>query len=102
MDTPIKFKRGDYIVWLEEPDFHTRCGKLNYCFKIRLSNEINKRAVNVEVDLSGNKNSNNALFNVKFRPATPAEIAEYNRLNKPFDVTTLKPINQIITHYEIF
>lgn len=87
-----EFKKGDYIVTLNVTISHTDCGKNNYCFKQRENNVF----ISPEVDLNGYKaNSNNTLTFDKsnnlqnWRYATPEEIAEYDRLGKPYDVTTL-------------
>jgi len=86
-----KFKKGDYIVTLEG-NFATDCGKKNYCFKQRIDCEY----INPVYDLRGDKSNGNhtMAFDKKsllldWRYATSEEIAEYDRLGKPYDVTTL-------------
>jgi hypothetical protein len=99
-----EFKQGDYIVTLKGDFSITRCAKENYCFKIRFTaNDLNP-----EIDLNGStKNGNDNLkFNkssehlTDWRYATPQEIAEYDRLGKPFDVTTLKPTFEVGKWYK--
>lgn len=91
--TISEFKKGDYIVTLKGEFKRTSCGKENYCFKARETLYYLKPVV----DLAGNNsNGNNTIKFDKsdkgctdWRYATPEEIAEYDRLGKPFDVTTL-------------
>lgn len=97
--TENMFKKGDYIVTLKVSTNASRCGKDNYCFKQREDN----RSIHPEIDLGGSKhNGNNTLsFDKQYkledwRYATKEEIAEYDRLDKPFDVTTLKNSKEII------
>lgn len=87
-----EFKKGDYIVTLDIKDICTYCAKKNYCFKQRNNNIY----VEPERDLSGNEYNNNTFLTfdkksslINWRYATPEEIAEYDRLGKPFNVTTL-------------
>ncbi len=86
------FKKGDYIVTLDVGTFHTDCARNNYCFKQREDNV----SIHPEVDLKGSiRNGNYSLAfdksnNLKdWRYATPQEIAKYNELDFPFDVTTV-------------
>jgi hypothetical protein len=85
------FRKGDYIVTLDV-EIGSDCAKDNYCFKIKIDHEC----VYPEIDLEGSEtNGNDSMsFNKKqnlkdWRYATPEEIAEYDRLGKPFDVTTM-------------
>jgi hypothetical protein len=92
-----QFKKGDYIVTLKNnlrSNFiGTSCAKENYCFKQR----INSYYISPVLDLAGSRENGNS--NLQFdksddmlkdwRYATPEEIAEYDRLGKPYDVTTL-------------
>lgn len=87
-----EFKKGDYIVTLKISEgYTTDCAKENYCFKQKCDNG----SLSVE-DLFGYANGNSGLRYGKtnnlldWRYATPEEIAEYDRLGKPYDVTTLK------------
>lgn len=86
-----QFKEGDYIVTLDVT-ITTHCAKNNYCFK----QKHNSTYIMPSVDLKGSgSNSNTELtFNKNkglkdWRYATSDEIAEYNVLGKPYDVTTL-------------
>lgn len=86
------FKKGDYIVTLKI-NINSNCAKENYCFKQRIDN----KGIYPEVDLSGGRANgyNGMSFDKKtclkdWRYATSEEIVEYERLGKPFDVTTLK------------
>lgn len=94
------FKKGDYIVTLKVQDnsTHFNCGRNNYCFKQKVDNE----GIYPEVDLQGNsQNGHNMMsFDKKswlknWRYATFQEIVEYDRLGKPFDVTTLDRIDEL-------
>lgn len=84
---------GQYIVTLEFiNNFKGNCGKENYCFKQR----VTSNCMQPEVDLQGSKNNghgiltfNGAEWLKKWRYATEAEKEEYDRLGKPYDVTTL-------------
>lgn len=99
------FKTNDYIVTLQLiPRFKGNCGKENYCFKQREdSNHIQP-----SMDLSGSDRNGHAILTFDksgdlkdWRYATAQEIAEYDRINKPYDVTTL-PKDQIISNYDIW
>ncbi len=86
-----RFSKGDYIVTLRMSG-STKCGKDNYIFKIKDECE----GIAPEIDLKGsNTNRNNNLTPNKekdlhnWRYATEVEIEEYERLGKPFDVTTI-------------
>lgn len=88
------FKKGDYIVTLKVIDWSSdNCAKDNYCFKQR----IDAKSMNPEIDLSGSEDNWHSVmsFNKKgrlldWRYATLEEIVEYDRLGKPYDVSTLK------------
>lgn len=92
------FKKDEYIVTLWKT-VGTSCAKDNYIFKQREKYDYLKPYIDLDGD-GGNGNNklpfNNPLV-FKWRYATPQEIAEYERLGKPFDVTELK--SEI---YEIF
>lgn len=82
------FYEGDYIVTLiNDGD----CGKVNYCSKQRKDSS----SLNPVIDTKGYHHNSNWEFlasdtsNTKWRYATPEEIAEYERIGKPYDVTTL-------------
>jgi hypothetical protein len=82
------FKKGDYIVILNKPNGILDYLPPNYVYK----QNRNYDCVYPDVDIKGTKTS---CSDVKFvnkndwRYATPEEIAEYDRLGKPFDVTTM-------------
>jgi hypothetical protein len=85
------FRKGDYIVTLKVPNGYN-CAKKNYCFKIR----IDHKGIYPEIDLKGSKSNGHDILSfdkkeslLDWRYATPEEIAEYDRLDKPYDVTTL-------------
>ena len=87
--TNNEFKKGDYIVIVsgrENLDYIVN----NYCYK----QYENHNYLIVEIDNKGGGKTrasgvdfNNT--NDRWRYATPEEIAEYDRLGKPYDVTTL-------------
>jgi hypothetical protein len=91
------FKKGDYIVLLA--GITDNDWQLNYCYKQR----VDSRFINVEKDCSQDKNGwgVHPFHKIKndWRYATPEETAEYNRLDKPFDVTILdKKYNYEVVH----
>ena len=93
------FKKGDYIVTLRHT-IGTDCAKPNFIFKQREKSDY----INPCCDITGNKINGNSRLTFdkrdclkEWRYATSHEIKEYDRLNKPFDVTELKPET-----YEIF
>jgi hypothetical protein len=95
------FYAGDYIVTLDVEDGYN-CARKNYCFKQRITN----KGITPEVDLRGVKyNSHTAMsFDKKshlkdWRYATPEEAAEYERIGKPYDVTTLQKKEESIPEY---
>lgn len=83
------FKKDDYIVVLRDQSKDSSYIKFNYCFK----QGKDSKGFFVEKDLEGGITNCglNITFNKKdtWRYATKEEIAEYDRLGKPFDVTTL-------------
>lgn len=91
-EEPQGFKKGDYIVTLSGNFNNTSCAKENYVFKQRVA----EKSIEPCCDLQGDVENNNLglTFDKKgnlkdWRYATPEEIAEYDRLGKPYDVTTL-------------
>lgn len=96
-----EFKKGDYIVLLNTPTTDTSFPK-NYIFKQREDYHY----LLSELDMNGSKTNGWSLvnfikkgysINYNWRYATETEIAEYNRLGKPYDVTTLqteKPVEK--------
>ena len=99
-----EFKQGDYIVTLEG-NFNTDCGKENYCFKQRIDHD----SINPVYDLKGHRSNGNSAMNfnkkdllLNWRYATKEEIAEYDRLGKPYDVTTLNKKQYPITPQDSF
>lgn len=88
-----KFRKDDYIVTLEGDFSMTSCAEVNYCFKQKTEVDY----IEPCLDLRGS--SSNGNLTLKFdksdnlenwRYATKEEIAEYDRIGKPYDVTTLK------------
>ena len=94
-----EFKEGDYIVTLNVESGEWNCARNNYCFKQRVDN----KGIYPVVDLGGSKTNGHDImsFNKKkylkdWRYATPEEIAEYDRIGKPYDVTTLQKKEEYI------
>ena len=92
-----KFKTGDYIV-LTSCYTGNDCWKhslpMNYCYKLsrnpNLPNDfiVEKDAQNVK-DNGWTRADRDTKSKVSYRHATLEESIEYDRLDKPFDVTTL-------------
>lgn len=93
--TKDEFKKGDYIVTLVDAG---SCGKINYCSKQKV-NDIYLRPC---IDTKGHTDNGNRIFdikdksNTKWRYATSEEAAEYERIGKPYDVTTLNKLQFIV------
>jgi hypothetical protein len=87
------FKKDDYIVLLKyEVELGIYNYRINYCYKQRLNNDY----ISTYLDSNGNTGNGWSTYNFKegrdlWRYATKQEAAEYERLGKPYDVTTLKP-----------
>lgn len=86
------FKKNDYIVTLKHSITNTECAKENYCFKQRMNEDY----ICPIIDLSGYSSNSNSLLTfdkeeclLDWRYATEREIIEYNRIGKPYDVTTI-------------
>lgn len=86
------FKKGDYIVTLKVAYQHYNCARDNYCFKIRET----LNSIYPEVDMMGSKSNGHTILTfdkkrslIDWRYATQQEIEEYDKLGKPYDVTTL-------------
>ena len=88
------FRKDQYIITLVLKDYDHKsdcCAKENYCFKMSRDEEY----MVPQVDLEGDDNGHSPLkFDksrklVDWRYATPEEAEEYERLGKPYDVTTL-------------
>lgn len=82
------FKKDDYIVVLKKPNGNLNYLPPNFCFK----QYKNYDALFAEKSIDGTEtNCTDVTFLNKstWRYATKEEIAEYNRLNAPFDVTKL-------------
>lgn len=99
------FKKDDYIVTLKvDPRINTDCAKDNYIFR----QEKDADSLQLTKDLKGVRNGNDTLRADKtnylkdWRYATAQEIAEYDRLGKPYDVTTLIGRDVIVSDYEIW
>lgn len=99
------FKKDEYIVLLagcDGGDTWPRSLPINHCYKLRKNSYEDKRGFHVILDTNGSDLNGWSCAGkydskLKMRYATPQEIAEYERLGKPFDVTELK--SEI---YEIF
>ena len=83
---PTKFKKGDYIVYLDERGSPWLLK--NHCYE---HNGKCSRYFSTSKDSNygSTSNSNVTYQSDLWRYATPEEIAEYNRIGKPYDVTTL-------------
>lgn len=85
------FRKDEYIITLKLDNYQGVCAKENYCFKVQREDYY----LTMYKDLNGDSNGYSVLtFNksrklIDWRYATPEEIEEYGRLNKPYDVTTL-------------
>lgn len=99
-----EFKKGNYVVTLEGDFSFSNCCKQNYIFKIREDCYY----IRPEIDLKGSTTNGSGIMtfdkkkNLKdWRYATPEEIAEYDRLGKPYDVTILqkKQSNSLVGRY---
>jgi hypothetical protein len=83
-----EFRKGDYIVCLKKPNSILDYIRPNFIFKQLKHSD----GVYAEIDIKG---SVTTCSDVSFkdtstwRYATPEEMAEYDRLGKPYDVTTL-------------
>ena len=91
-DKVTEFKKGDYIVVLKLGSVTTACAKENYCFKQREDDEC----LSPVCDLDGDKSNANQTLTfdksdrlLDWRYATKEEIAKYNKIGKPYDVTIL-------------
>lgn len=88
-------KKGDYVVFLQflRDDKEINISgsiPINHCYCLAENFEFTTSTFRVEKDINGN--TNNSYLESKnrhiiTRPATSEEIAEYKRLDKPFDVT---------------
>lgn len=94
-----EFKKGDYIVTLDVESGGWNCARNNYCFKQRVDN----KGIYPVVDLGGSKTNGHDIMSFDkqkylkdWRYATPEEIAEYDRIGKPYDVTTLQKKEEYI------
>jgi len=96
------FKKGDYIVTVKvENSGKHNCAKNNYCFKQR----VNDEGMYPVIDLQGSDQNGHRVMSFNktgylkdWRYATPQEIAGYDRIGKPYDITTLPTEPQ----YEIY
>lgn len=95
-----EFKKDDYVVLLAGCDGTNTWPDqipINYCYRLSKDSYEDERGFGVYISLSEKRNGWSCTLTrydnckLKFRLATKEEIAEYNRLAKPFDVTTLKP-----------
>ncbi len=92
---PNVFKAGTYIVLLASCD-GKNCWKssmpINHCYILK--RDSHSLDIHIKLDAQGstiNGWSSGSYYDskMKIRAATPEEIAEYDRLGKPYDVTTL-------------
>jgi hypothetical protein len=97
------FKKGDYIVCLNTPESELETNfPRNYIFK----QKIEYTYLMSELDISGSSSNGWSVIDFsgknkrgEWRYATPQEIQEYERIGKPYDVTTLIPKE---INYEIY
>ena len=93
-----RFHKGDYIVTLVDDG---NCGKVNYCSKQAKDSDY----LTPEIDIKGSRTNGNSFFhikdtsNTKWRYATQEEASEYERIGKPYDVTTLQKKEKSIPEY---
>lgn len=87
------FKKGDYIVLLA--GMTNKDWLLNYCYKQEDSSNYLRVEKNCNQDRNGWGVHPFHKRNNDWRYATKEEIDEYNRLDKPFDVTTLDRIDEL-------
>lgn len=88
------YKKDDYIVCLPEPnkcpvdtDSDGGAGFLaNYCYKVTNTSDYGVHQI-----LWGGNRKESGIYNNSVRYADEEEIEEYERLGKPFDVTTFTP-----------
>jgi hypothetical protein len=87
------YKGGEYIVCLPEPNKNPNDDKViggsgfnaNYCY--RISSITNYTKDNFQVLWNGNNGQ--GIYDNSVRYATFEEIEEYERINKPFDTSTM-------------
>jgi len=87
-----KPRKDDYIVTLDTNGYKTACAKNNYCFK----QETNAPYMEPYIDLLDSRSNSNCrlTFDMKYelkswRFATKLEIKNYDKIGKPYDVTTI-------------
>ena len=99
LEKVTEFKKGDYIVVLKLGSVSTACAKENYCFKQRRNDECLSPARDLDGDTD---NANQTLTFDKsdelldWRYATDEEIAKYNEIGKPYDITTMTTPEELL------
>ena len=93
-----QFKEGDYIVILRPKNQDSGYIKHGYCYKQR----SNYHRFDTDKDSTGCGCSTNIRFEREewWRYATPDEISEYERENKPFDTNSFTP--RVTDNYQIY
>jgi len=93
-----QFKEGDYIVILRPKDQDSSYVKYGHCYKQRSDDDI----FDTIKDSNGYSCSTSIPFNREewWRYATPDEISEYERENKPFDTNSFTP--RVTDNYQIY
>lgn len=106
-----EFKAGDYIVCLDKPstsypkeDNNGTYGgasggagyKANFCYEIKRVSKL------YGFNVLWGGNNNNGIYYTSVRYATKEEIAEYDRLGKPYDVTTITKVPERISFYVMY
>lgn len=92
------FKKGDYIVILRPKPIDSSFIKHGHCYK----QGSDDTSFNTKKDSRDQGCSTNITFERThwWRYATKAEIAEYEREDKPFDTTEFTPV--VTDNYEIY
>lgn len=103
------FPAGTYVVLLSTcngvPKVWRDCMTIGFCYRLRKASDTYN--FHVEQDNKGGLNNGWSVSlgmghrpnQLKLRLASDQEVAEYNRLGKPYDVTKL---TQIINDYQIY
>lgn len=100
--TVTEFKKGDYIVTLKVDGINYNCARNNYCFKQRIDSssmapvkDLSNSTTNSHIVMASDKKQKLE----DWRYATEAEIKEYDRLGKPYDVTVISGETKFMNEY---
>jgi hypothetical protein len=98
------FPAGSYVVLLASCDVGVKWKgiPINHCYKLEQESNSNHFFINKDTEGSISNGWYHTPYDskLKLRAATPEEIAEYKKLGKPFDVTTLEETFQIGRWYQ--